>query len=155
MFLRLKHALFLRFAHHLVQTTVVHLVNLRLLSQGFLQLSNPTLDYSLTYLILIQKSYPLRLLPARNPVSSPAPTTVLVIAAVQRMLQCKKLMKPLPQRRPHHQPRQWELRKVLLFKDLLLRRTLVQAPALGDAIHHVLWRAALQRLAFHKETKQN
>ena len=138
-----------------MQTTVVRLVNLRLLSQGCLQLSSPTLDYSLTYLILIQKSYPLRLLPARNPASSLALTTVHVIAAVQRMLQRKKLMKPLPQWRLHHQPRQWELRKVFLFKVSLLRRTLVQAPALGDAIHHVLWRAALQRLAFHKETKQN
>ena len=133
----------------------MRLVNLRLLNQGCLQLSSHTLDYSLTYLILIQKSYPLRLLPARNPASSPAPTTVLVIAAVQRMLHCKKLMKPLPHQRLHRQPRQWELRKALLFKDSLLRQTLVQAPALGDAIHHVRWRAALQRLASHKETKQN
>lgn len=85
----------LRFVHHLVQTTVVHLVNLQhRRHQGCPLLSNRILAWSLTYHTLTPKSYLSRLLPAKNRASSRALTIALATVANQKSSRRRKLTKP-------------------------------------------------------------
>lgn len=86
-----------RFVHHLVQTTVVLLVNLRHRRHQECQLlNNRILASSLTYHTLTPKSYPSRLLLAKNRASSRALTIALATVANLKNSHRKKLTKPPP-----------------------------------------------------------